>query len=150
MPSSVAKICLAVVLLVVSASTIAAHSGATGVVKERMMLMKQMAKDTKALAKMAFGKTAYDAAAVRQHAGEIEKRAGAAMTELFPAGSEVAPSEANADIWRSWDKFTAIAAELESAASAMAAGADQGPAAAKAAFGRVAGTCKACHSAFRK
>ena len=63
MPSSVAKICLAVVLLVVSASTIAAHSGATGVVKERMMLMKQMAKDTKALAKMAFGKTAYDAAA---------------------------------------------------------------------------------------
>ena len=113
MPSSVAKICLAVVLLVVSASTIAAHSGATGVVKERMMLMKQMSKDTKALAKMAFGKTAYDAAAVRQHAGEIEKRAGAAMTELFPAGSDVAPSEANADIWRSWDKFTAIAAELE-------------------------------------
>ena len=90
MPSSVAKICLAVVLLVVSASTIAAHSGATGVVKERMMLMKQMAKDTKAVAKMAFGKTAYDAAAVRQHAGEIEKRAGAAMTELFPAGSDVA------------------------------------------------------------
>ena len=87
MPSSVAKICLAVVL-VVSASTIAAHSGATGVVKERMMLMKQMAKDT-SFGKMAFGKTAYDAA-VRQHAGEIENGAGAAMTELFPAGSDVA------------------------------------------------------------
>ena len=140
MPSSVAKICLAVVLLVVSASTIAAHFGTAGVVNERMMLMKQMAKDTKPLAKMVSGKTAHNVGAVRQHAGEIDKRAGAAMIELFPAGRNMAPPEANANIWRSWDKFSSIAADLESAASAMAAGADQGQAAGKAAFGRVAGT----------
>ena len=150
MTSSAAKICLAIGLLVVSASTIAAHSGAMGPVKERMELMKRMATDTKALAGLAFGKVSFDAAAVRQHAGEIEKRAGTAMTKLFPAGSDMAPSEAHPDIWRSWDKFTAIAAELESAAAAMAASAEQGPAATKAAFGRVAGTCKACHSAFRE
>ncbi|MGB1007669.1 MAG: c-type cytochrome [Thalassobaculaceae bacterium] len=150
MTLSAAKICLAVVLLAISTSTIAAHSGATGPVKERMTLMKQMASDTKALAKMAFGKSAYDAAAVRRHAEEIEQRAGDAMTKLFPAGSDMAPSEAHPDIWRSWDKFTAIAAELESAAAAMAASAEQGPAATKAAFGRVAGTCKACHRAFRE
>ena len=92
-----------------------------------------MATDTKALARPALGKVSYDAAAVRQHAGEIEKRAGTAMTKLFPAGSDMAPSEAHPDIWRSWDEFNAIAAELESAAAAMAASAEQGPAATKAA-----------------
>ena len=71
MSSSVAKIFLAMVLLVVSASTIAAHFGAISVVKEWMMLMKEMAKDAKALAKMVFDNTAYGAATVRQHAGEI-------------------------------------------------------------------------------
>jgi cytochrome c556 len=69
-----------------------AHSGATGVVKERMEGMKAMGD--------------------RGHAGS-------AMTELFPEGSNAVPSEAKEDIWKEWETFAAMAHQLEVMAEAL-------------------------------
>ena len=89
-----------------------AHSGAKGVVKERMMGMGVMGEAVKTLAPMMQGQTPYDPAAVRTAAGQISAHAGDTLTGLFPEGSTEKPSEAKASIWKNWDRFVALAAEL--------------------------------------
>ena len=59
------RLWLAVVLLLAVPLASAAHSGATGIVKERMDAMKDIGRATKLVAAMFQGKQPYDAAAVR-------------------------------------------------------------------------------------
>lgn len=57
---------------------------------------------------------------------------------------------ASADIWSKWDEFKTTAADLETAAVALAAAAASGDAnAIKAGFGATAKNCGACHKPFR-
>ena len=65
-----------------------AHSGATGVVKERMQLMKDIARDTKALGLAFKGTTPYDPVEIAAAAERISEHAGDRLTALFPAGSK--------------------------------------------------------------
>ena len=83
-------------------------------------------------------------------AARIERRSGGDMLELFPEGSSGHPSEAKQDIWRHWPEFEAKADELATRASVLAAVADAGKGDARAAFGRLAGTRKACHQDFKE
>lgn len=71
-----------------------AHSGATGIVKERMDSMSAMGKTVKGLAAMMRGDVDYDANAVRNGAATIRSHAGNALTRLFPKGSLGHKSEA--------------------------------------------------------
>lgn len=103
-----------------------AHGGATGVVKERMDAMADMGEAVKAIAPMMRGEIAYDAAAVRQAAATFSLHAGNAMTQLFPEGTDGAPSEAKADIWSKWDDFSALADQLGVFAEGLAGAADNG------------------------
>ena len=71
---------VAAVLIAGTAVTAFAHSGATGIVKERMDAMLAMGKAVKTVAPMMRGETAYDAGTVsdaarlfQQHAGESRK-----------------------------------------------------------------------------
>lgn len=96
-----------------------AHSGATGVVKERMEGMKAMGDATKTIGDMFSGEASYDAAAVRDAAETIRGHAGSAMTELFPEGSNAVPSEAKDDIWKEWETFAVMAHQLEVMAEAL-------------------------------
>lgn len=118
----------AAALAVVAATTVAvlAHSGATGVVKQRMDAMGQMGKATEALTKIMRGQQAYDAATVKAHAATIKSHAGDSLTALFPEGSTDHPSEALPEIWSNWDEFVELARRLEVLANGLEAASENG------------------------
>ena len=136
---------------VVSASGVAlSHSGATGLVKQRMDAMSDIAKGMKAIGAMLKGEAGFDAGAVKSAASSIAEHAGQ-IPELFPEGSNRKPSEALPAIWEDWARFTSIADDMGAKAMALETAAD-GAAQIdqiKAPFGALAKTCKACHSDFR-
>jgi cytochrome c556 len=111
------------------ARVVVAHSDATGIVKQRMALMKGIGDAMKTLAAMFKGEAEYNPAAVRDAARTIHTRAGEHMTELFPQGSLHKPTEALPAIWEDWPTFERYAADLKrySAALQAAAGNDVGP-----------------------
>jgi cytochrome c556 len=118
------------VLLTGSATLAAfAHSGATGVVRERMDAMMEMGKAVKTVTPMMSGETAYDAEAVRAAAETFRRHGGETMTSLFPEGSGDAPSEAKAAIWSEPERFAALADRLEVYAEGLIGAADNGLAA---------------------
>ena len=131
-----------------------AHTGATGVVKQRMDDMKSIAGAMKAIAGMLKGKAPYDAAMVRALSLSISNRGGAKLLALYPANSLDPPSTSTPRIWAEWKRFSAIAQTLSASAKALADGA-AGPRGASVAgspeqlFQSVAATCKACHGSFR-
>ncbi|PTX72759.1 c-type cytochrome [Sulfitobacter mediterraneus] len=103
-----------------------AHSGATGVMKERMDAMGEMGEAMKRLTPMLRGQTAYDPDVVRNAADTMVRHAGTQMTELFPEGSNGAPSEALDAIWEDWEEFAALAEALRSSAEGMKLAAENG------------------------
>lgn len=100
---------VAAVLIAGTAVTAFAHSGATGIVKERMDAMLAMGKAVKTVAPMMRGETAYDAETVRDAARLFQQHAGESMTNLFPEGTGGMPSEAKDEVWTDWDRFAALA-----------------------------------------
>lgn len=128
-----------------------AHGGATGIVKERMDAMSAIGKNMKAVGQMLKTSPDVDPALVAKAGEAIAEHAGDALTELFPEGSLQKPTEASPAIWTDWTRFAAISGELQAYALDMKALADQGAdkQAVAGAFGKVAGTCKTCHEAFR-
>jgi cytochrome c556 len=150
------------------------HAGATGVVKERMDLMKSIGDATKSLAEIMKGSVPYDVAQVRKLASTIEGHSGEAMTVKFPENTLAHPSEAVPAIWSDWDRFSELADQLAVYAGALgkAAGnpraatgaapmggmmATGGPSVEHlasmppdAAFMQLTQTCSACHQDFRK
>jgi cytochrome c556 len=135
-------------LLVLAATLALAHEGATGVVKERMDLMKGQQKDMKLIGDMSKGKTKFDAAkaaAAARNLGETTKK----IPDLFPEGSGGHPSEALDAIWKDWDGFTGNAKDAEAAANELAATLDGGTGDWKAGFKKLTEVCKSCHQDFR-
>lgn len=110
----------------VFAAVALAHSGATGVVKERMDAMDAMGHAIKRVAPMFQGELGYDADAVREAAETFRSHAGEAMTRLFPKGSNGKPSEAMDTIWRNWDEFAALAERLGTYAEGLSLAAGNG------------------------
>lgn len=103
-----------------------AHSGASGVVKERMDAMGEMGEVMKRLVPIMRGQSAYDASVVRAGADTIIGHSGSEMTELFPQGSNGMPSEALDTIWEDWDEFAVLAEALRASAEGMKLAADNG------------------------
>ena len=142
------KIRLGLVVAVAVTATMAfGHSGATGVVKERMDAMSSIAENLKSVNQMLRGSADYDEAAVRDAMQAISDHA-AMLPHQFPEGTDAAPSEAAPSIWTDPDGFNAIFADLELTAAEVAALAGD-PAAVQQGFGAVAKTCKACHADYR-
>lgn len=127
-----------------------AHSGATGVVKERMEMMKAIGTNLKVLGAMVKGTATFDPQAARAAASAIAGH-GAAIPAKFPDGPVTPPSEASEKIWTDWERFAALADDLAESAGQFAdkAGSASSIDALKPDFGRIATTCKSCHEAFR-
>lgn len=146
------KSIIAVLLLVagfaVGPGLVAAHQGASGIVKERMDAMKAIADATKALSQMIRGQAAFDATRAVAAAATIESHADD-FDRLFPEGSTDHPSEALPAIWQDWEAFSELADELVQGAADLAASAGDGPDGIRPSFAVVAGTCKSCHERFR-
>ena len=114
------------VLTVGLAGALFAHTGATGVVKERMDGMAAMGKAVKAVAPIMRGQVEYDAERVRIFAEEVRIHSGEAMTSLFPEGSGGMPSEAKLSVWADWEDFEELARQLHMLSEGLALAADNG------------------------
>ena len=143
-------LCAALAVATMLGATLAvAHMGATGVVKERMELMKSIAKANKSIRDMVNGKEPFEIAKVAA-AAKIVADHGIRIVALFPAGSGGGVSEAAPNIWDDPDGFRARANATVKAAHALEAAAklDDLPAVTQAA--RVLGrTCSGCHRDYR-
>ena len=127
-----------------------AHSGATGVVKQRMDAMGDIADQMKLLGGMIQQKVEFDKHAAANAASTIAMHA-TEIPELFPENSTQHPSEALETIWKDWAKFEAIAESMGEdalALSTVATGAEDVSDLTEK-FGDVARRCKSCHESFR-
>lgn len=106
-----------------------AHSGATGVVKERMDGMLALGQTIKDLSPMMRGQAELDEDAIRAGADVMISHAGEQMTRLFPEGSGGMPSEALPTVWEDWEEFAALAEQLERYAEGLKLSASNGRAA---------------------
>lgn len=123
-----------------------AHSGATGIVKERMDMMKDLGATLKSLSAMS--KTgAHDATVVRDAGQKITQHA-AHLAKMFPAGSDNAPSEAAPAIWTDRARFDELFDRMARAGAQLAATADNASALPDQ-ITAVAATCRDCHEDFR-
>lgn len=119
--------CVAFVAIGSITATVAlSHSGATGIVKERMDGMKAMTEGLKSLVPMIKKERPYDPQAVRDVATLLQSHAGQNMLELFPEGSLQTPTEARPEIWTNWDDFSRHAMRLSVLARGLALSADTG------------------------
>ncbi|MEM7025179.1 MAG: cytochrome c [Pseudomonadota bacterium] len=151
-----------------------AHSGATGVVKERMDLMEIIGRQMKVLSAVFKGEVDYDPQVVREAAAAIGDHAGDKVAALFPEDSLAPPTEALPAIWLNWERFTLLSRQLASYSDALVqavnnpsgseatvgsvpmlgATEDVDPAALatmapEVVFLHLAQTCSACHREFR-
>lgn len=146
---SLAKAAVALVAITAAGAALS-HSGASGIVKERMDAMSAIAKGMKSVGAMMKGEAAYDAGTVKSAADEIAGHAKM-IPHMFPEGSNKKPSEALPAIWTDWDKFAKLAGSMETSAQDLAKAAEAASSTdgIRAQFGALAKTCKACHEDFR-
>lgn len=141
------SLALAGAILIATAAI--AHEGATGVVKVRMDAMSEIADDMKLIGRGLRSGT-LDAAAGADAANRIAAHA-ADIPEQFREPNTDHPSEALPAIWDEFERFSAIAGELEvhAAAFVVEAGAGADSDDLNAAFRLMGATCSACHEDFR-
>lgn len=134
-----------------SISLVDAHSGAKGVVKERMELMKGMADAMKVMGPMFKGETAFQPEVVAEKAAYLAEHAEK-IPVLTPDGSNDHPSEALPTIWNDWDRYVAEANALAEEGAKLVAIAENGAELdeTRAQFVKVSKTCGTCHDDFRK
>ena len=127
-----------------------AHDGATGIVKERMDSMKDISAQMKLMKKMIQKKQPYDAERFKFAATTITKH-GNKTSGLFPKDSTDKPSRAKPAIWQDWDTLTAMAQKLTEKSIELADKVEdtKNTKTLRAAFQKLAKTCKSCHKKFR-
>ncbi len=124
-----------------------AHSGATGVVKERMDGMKEMSHAAKAIGAVKAGAIPFSFKTLNMAGREIARHAVAARSQ-FPEGSLTAPSEALPAIWTDRETFDRLLDQMTTAAEKLSVSANRDESMALAS--RIGGLCKDCHATFRK
>jgi cytochrome c556 len=117
-------------------------------VKARMDSMEMIRKNTKVIGQMAKGVMLFDAEAARAAALAIAREA-ALTPDLFKVPADDPKSEAVPAIWENFADFEARLLELRDVALEVAETISQ-PEDAKRALGSIGGTCKACHTHYRK
>ncbi|MGB0749338.1 MAG: c-type cytochrome [Magnetospiraceae bacterium] len=137
------------VLIAGSTADLAAHGGATGIVKDRMVRMKAMQEKIKPLEQALKEKAELDLAQLRKAAAAIAEQSEALPT-LFPPGSNHKPSEALPAIWETWADFEERFDLLAQKAEALEAAIDSGDVAkTMAAYKAVTEACHACHILYK-
>ena len=144
------KITKLLILTFVTISSIAfAHSGVKDKnVKERMMVMKAMADNTKIIGQMLKGKTSFDENEAKL---ALERLSSLSLKtpKVFEVNATDPKSEAKPAIWDEFDEFTKLSKDLAEATEVLAGSVgtinDLRPA-----LKRVSSGCKACHSKYRE
>ena len=137
---------LSLLLITVPANLALAHSGATGIVKERMDMFKKNQSNLKAI-KSHIGSEDYES--IVKLADEIRDWA-LKMPDYFPEGSNQKPSEASPAIWTDFDGFKNAAMKNETSAKQLIAAAKaKDQKAVMDGFKAVAASCKGCHQSYK-
>ncbi|MDB4852696.1 cytochrome c [Alphaproteobacteria bacterium] len=137
--------CLSAIAIGLSAAAMA-HSGATGIIKERMDFFKRSKDNLKAINMHLRGG---DFRAIVPLAEDIRDWAGK-MPNYFPQGSDGKPSEAAPAIWTDFDGFTKAAKDhYEAADTLISAAKSENAGDIAKAFKATAATCKSCHKSYR-
>ena len=139
---------LTLIFLVIS-SVAFAHSGVKDQnVKERMMVMKAMADNTKVIGQMLKRKTQFDA---NEAKSALERLSSLSLKtpKVFTVNATDPKSEAKPAIWDEFDEFTKLSLDLAETSIALASSIeiieDLRPA-----LKRISSGCKSCHSKYRK
>ena len=144
------KVIKLLILIFVTISSFAfAHSGVKDKnVKERMMVMKEMASNTKIVGQMLKGKTSFDANEAKL---ALERLSSLSLEtpKVFKINATDPKSEAKPVIWDEFDEFTRLSKDLAETSTDLASSLktidDLRPA-----LKRVSSGCKACHSRYRE
>ena len=146
------KIITCAVFLSVSFFSISfAHDGATGVVKQRMDMMSDVASSMKTLGQMLKGEVDYNADTAQSAALKIEKHSKHFLN-LFPEGSTQEPREALPAVWENWDDFKQqleVMANLSNELATIAASSTSAEEI-KTQFSNLGKTCGMCHKKYRQ
>jgi len=143
------KLILAGTLALFSISIASAHSGATGVVKQRMDAMSEIGANMKIIGNMARGTSTMDTEALAASLAAISQNTSG-LSDLFPTGTEAAPSEASPAIWENPEDFGAQIDGLETAANTFLLSVQSGKEFdLNASFRSLSKTCKSCHGDYR-
>ena len=145
-----ASLTLAAVTLAVSVPASAQFAKPEDAIKYRQSALFVMGQHFGRIGAMANGRIPFDAKAAAENADIV-----ADMAKLpwagFGAGTDKGlPTKAKAEIWSDGAKFKEAGDKLIAESTKLAAAAKTGNLDnLKTAFGATAGTCKACHDAFR-
>jgi len=128
-------------------STATAHSGASGIVKERMDGFKAAKQSMKVLKSAVrsqdFSTMSSEAQSLQTWFSDLER--------YFPKGTNAKPSEALDIIWQEFDRFSGIAQQSRDASAALLQAAQQqDSSAAMDAFSDLGASCKSCHDDYRE
>ncbi len=135
-----------IILVTLFGAAALAHSGATGIVKERMDMFKRSQKNLKAIKTHIRSK---DYSSITKLADEIREWA-VKMPEYFPEGSNVKPSDASPKIWEDFSGFKTAAMKNEMATNMLIAAAEAGDQTGVVdGFKAVASSCKSCHQSYK-
>ena len=147
-PSALISLTLIIVASALFVSTYAsAHSGATGIVKERMDLFQRNKDHLKSIKRHLAKNDTKPIIVLAKEIGDWAAR----MPDYFPAGSDGKPSEAAPQIWVDFAGFKNAARANQTAAEQLAAAAAANDLeAAVTAFRAVAASCKSCHKTYRQ
>jgi cytochrome c556 len=130
-------------------SLINAHSGATGVVMERMEMMDDIGKDMKKIKAIIQSKDNIDSTEISNRADSIIEKANMVQM-MFPPNSLQEPTEALPNIWDDWDQFSELADRLGDEAKKLQAVAEgKNRREIMGQFAKVGKTCRSCHTDFR-
>ena len=144
------KVPKSLILIFVTMSSIAfAHSGVKDEnVKERMMVMKEMANNTKVIGQMLKGKMEFDADKAKL---ALERLSSLSLEtpEVFKVNATDPKSEAKPAIWDEFDEFTRLSKDLAEATTLLAGSIDAIDDL-RPALRKVSSGCKACHSKYRE
>ena len=138
------------IIIATTASSIAfAHSGVKDQnVKERMLLMKAMAENTKLIGQMLKKQTPFELNEVKRALEQLSSLSLQTPT-VFEINATDPKSEAKQNIWDEFDEFTKLSNELAKSTSELAILVedvdDLRPTLMKVSEG-----CKACHSNYRE
>ncbi len=144
------KVSKFVIVIFLTISSVAfAHSGVKDKnVKERMMVMKAMADNTKIIGQMLKGKTSFDANEAKL---ALERLSSLSLEtpKVFEVNATDPKSEAKTTIWDEFNEFTKLSEDLAATSTVLAVSVDTIEDL-RPALKRISSRCKACHSRYRE
>lgn len=150
MKQLIVSVSVAAGLMVLAAPASAQFAKPEDAVKYRQSALSLMGTHLSRLGAMANGRVPFDAKVAAENAEVLATVSKLPWAAFGPGTDKVGNTKAKPEIWAEQAKFRDLADKMTGETTKLAAAAKTGNLdAIKAAFGATAGSCKACHDAYR-